>query len=528
MNDQMLLLGDEAVALAALHAGISGAYAYPGTPSTELFEFIDSRKEEYSVHARWSANEKVAYEEALGVSYAGKRSIVSMKHVGLNVAADPFMNSGVTGVNGGMVVFVADDPGMHSSQNEQDSRYLASFCLIPCLEPANQQEAYDMTHQAFEMSEELGLPVMLRFVTRLAHSRSGVSVEERKPQRPLNKVPRGGQFTLLPSNARVQYEKLTEKQPDLLALSESSQYNELVAGTARSATGVITSGIAYNYFMEAVGGRPRMPYLRISQYPIPISKVRQLVESVSEVLIIEEGYPFVEQALRGIVGVHGRKIRGKLDGFLPRTGELDPAIVANALGSQPEVSWKPTIDPLPNRPPALCPGCPHTDTFKALNDALSGYDQPTVTSDIGCYTLGFYPPLEAIETCVDMGASISMASGASNAGLFPVVCALGDSTFAHSGMTGLLTAVQDDDNMVVIIMDNGTVAMTGTQQTMATGGRLEEIVKGLGVHPDHIRVINPLSKHHEENVKVIKEEVEHRGLSVVISRRPCIQIRKQA
>ncbi len=527
MDKRELLLGDEAVALAALHAGISGAYAYPGTPSTELFEFIERKQEEYGVHALWSANEKVAYEEALGMSYAGKRVIVSMKHVGLNVAADPFMNSGVTGVNGGMVVCVADDPGMHSSQNEQDSRFFAKFCLIPCLEPATQQEAYDMTHRAFELSERFGLPIMLRLVTRLAHSRSDVATLTGRSQNPINKVPRGGQFTLLPSNARVQYERLTRVQTELQAESEKSPCNELVLGSGKSSLGVITSGIAHNYFMEAVGGEPPMPYLQVGQYPIPAAKVRDLVDSVDEILVIEEGYPLIEEALGGLVGVSGKKVRGKLDGSLPRTGELDPAIVAKVMGRQTEQVWKRTIEPLPGRPPALCPGCPHTDTFKALNEAVAGYEQPTITSDIGCYTLGFYPPLNAIETCVDMGASISMASGAAHAGLWPVLCALGDSTFAHSGMTGLLGAAREDVDMTVMILDNGTVAMTGTQKTLATGEELERIVTGLGVDPGHLRVITPLSRHHDENVAIIKEEIEHRGLSVIIARRACIQIKKR-
>lgn len=527
MGKRELLLGDEAVALAALHSGISGAYAYPGTPSTELFEYIERVQTTYQVHAKWSANEKVAYEEALGMSYAGKRTMVSMKHVGLNVAADPFMNSGVTGVNGGMVVCIADDPGMHSSQNEQDSRMFARFCLIPCLEPANQQEAYDMTRLAFDMSEKLKVPVMLRLVTRLAHSRADVIVGEQRVQNGLNKAPRGGQFTLLPSNARTLYRQLTDKQPEMMRLSEESLYNHLDLSHPEARVGVLATGIAYNYFLEAVSGKPEMPVLRIAQYPAPVDKTRALLEAVDEVLVIEEGYPLVEEQLRGIAGVAGKTIRGKLDGFLPRTGELTPGIVAHALDKGSPAPWKPTIDPLPKRPPALCPGCPHIDTYKAINEALSAYEQPTVTSDIGCYTLGFYPPLNAIETCVDMGASISMASGAVHAGLFPVVCTIGDSTFGHSGITGLLTAADEDNNMVVFILDNSTVAMTGTQDSLSTGDRLTNIVKGLGIHPDHLRIIVPLAKNHAENVKVIKEEIEHNGLSVIIARRPCIQIKRK-
>ncbi len=527
MAKRELLLGDEAVALAALHSGISGAYAYPGTPSTELFEFIERQQKKYSVHAKWSANEKVAYEEALGMSYAGKRTIVSMKHVGLNVAADPFMNSGVTGVNGGMVVFIADDPGMHSSQNEQDSRYYAHFNLIPCLEPANQQEAYDMTRLGLELSEEHKVPVMIRVTTRLAHSRADVVTAEPKAQNGIKKVPRGGSFTLLPVNARQLYKKVTEKQPTLKKLAEDSPYNELVLEGKDNKVGIISTGIAHNYVREALGGTIDVPHLRISHYPVPMEKVRQLVDAVDEVRIVEEGAPYVEEMLRGIVAPAGKLIRGKLDGFLPRTGELTPTVVANAMELNPEKRWGATIDPLPKRPPALCPGCPHIDTYKAINEATSAYAQPTVTSDIGCYTLGFYPPLNAIETCVDMGASISMASGAVHAGLFPVLCTIGDSTFAHSGMTGLLGAVRENNNMVVMILDNGTVAMTGTQETMATGDELVNLVKGLGVHPEHVRLMDPLAKNHEASVQLIREEIEYEGLSVIISRRACIQMKRR-
>ncbi len=526
MEKRKLLLGDEAVALGALHAGISGAYAYPGTPSTELFEYIEALKDRHQVHARWSPNEKVAYEEALGVSYAGKRAIVSMKHVGLNVAADPFMNSGVTGVNGGLIVCVADDPGMHSSQNEQDTREFAHFGLIPCIEPVNQQEAYDMVGFGFELSETLKIPVLLRLVTRLAHSRASVVTGPQRPQNALNKTARGGQFTLLPTNARVLYRQLTDKEPMFLQQSEESPYNRLVLPDGHHRIGVISTGIATNYFLESAGPDHGMPHLHIGHYPVPVGKMRALVNAVDEIWLVEEGYPVVEDQLRGVMGVCGKTIRGKRDAFLPRTGELTPGIVARAMGKPGDSPWKPTIDPLPRRPPALCPGCPHSDTFKAMNEATSMYEQPTVTSDIGCYTLAFYPPLNAIETCVDMGASISMATGAVHAGLFPVLCAIGDSTFGHSGITSLLSAVEEDTNMVVFILDNGTVAMTGTQDSLSTGERLHSIVRGLGVPASHIREIVPLAKHHADNVKLIREEIEHKGLSVIISTRPCIQIRR--
>ena len=526
MTAKLPLLGDEAVALAAVHAGISGAYSYPGTPSSEIFEYVEEFADHFGIHAVWSANEKVAYEEALGMSFAGKRALVSMKHVGLNVAADPFMNSAISGANGGLVLAVADDPGMHSSQNEQDSRYYANFARIPCLEPANQQEAYEMTSEAFELSERLGLPVMVRLTTRLAHSRADVAVGEPRGQNDLKKTSDVSAWTLLPGNARRQYRKLLEKQPALLAASESSPYNAVdLSGPDRS-FGVIASGIAYNYFMEAVGGISPYPYVKIGMYPLPVSAIRRLYEAVERILVIEEGYPFIEELMSGVLGC-GKSVLGKLSGALPNTGELTPELVAGALGIEWEKSEFAPFEPLAARPPALCQGCPHADTFRAIKEAVSIYEQPTVFSDIGCYTLGFYPPFQAIETCIDMGASIGMAAGAAHAGMFPVLCAIGDSTFAHSGMTPLIGAAREDVNIKVFILDNATVAMTGTQETMATGQRLVELIVGLGAPREHVRPLVPLPRNHEENVRLIREEIEYEGLSVLIAQRPCVQIKRK-
>lgn len=528
MSNRELLLGDDAVALAAIHSGISGAYAYPGTPSTEIFEFIQARAKEHGIQAFWSANEKVAYEEALGTSYVGKRAIVSMKHVGLNVAADPFINSASTGVKGGLVVCVADDPGMHSSQNEQDSRVLARFAQIPCLEPANQQEAYDMTRYAFELSEQIRLPVMIRLVTRLAHSRSGVVTAPAVPQNEMNPVEESMQFTLVPSNARVLYRRLLEKQPTIIKCAEESKWNNLDLPETPSSIGIITNGIAYNYVREAFGGKVPHPVLRISQSPIPKQKIRNLLSMVDELWIVEEGFPEIEDLVRGVIEPAGKVIHGKLDGSLPRAGELTPGIVGKALlGSWPEGLAK-TLDDTPNRPPALCDGCAHTDTFALFRHALEPYEKEQgkrirLYSDIGCYALAFYEPHDAIQTCVDMGASISMCAGASYVGQFPAICAIGDSTFAHSGMTSLLTASRQNANMVVVILDNGTVAMTGTQETLATGQDLVDMVLGLGVDKDHVRVINPVKSKYEENLAIVKEEIEYKGLSVIIARRPCVQ-----
>ncbi len=516
-----ILLGDEAIGLGAMHAGLSGVYGYPGTPSTEIFEFIERKtKKSGDVHAFWSTNEKVAYEEALGMSWAGKRALVCMKHVGLNVAADAFMNSAVTGTNGGLVLAVADDPGMHSSQNEQDSRYFAQFALIPCFEPKNQQESYDMMREAFELSEELALPVMVRLITRIAHSRSSVDTVEPLPQKPLNPSKEIKKWTLLPSNARVQYKHLTEKQPDLLRRAENSIHNEL---ELRGKRGVISCGIAENYLRENLDDDHDLSILSIRQYPIPAEKIRTLVEHVDQLLVLEDGYPLVENTVRGLFGLIGTEVTGRMTGELPRTGELNPDLVRDALGlPKIETAHSPSGD-LALRPPTLCKGCPHTDSFRALNEALNIFEDPQVFSDIGCYTLAALPPLEAVHSCVSMGASIGMAAGAAHAGYSPAVAAIGDSTFSHGGITPMLSAVQQEVNLNVLILDNDTVGMTGTQRSMSTGRALDDIVHGTGIDPEHVRIILPLPKHHDENVKIMREELAHDGPSIIIARRACIE-----
>jgi indolepyruvate ferredoxin oxidoreductase alpha subunit len=524
-----LLLGDEAVGLAAIHASIGGAFSYPGTPATEIFEFIEGHaRRSGKISARWSANEKVAYEEALGMSYAGRRAVVSMKHVGLNVAADPFMNSALTGVNGGLVLVVADDPGMHSSQNEQDSRYFGEFAQIPVFEPANQQEAYDFTREAFEASEKFGLPIMVRVVTRLSHSRANVRVlsDEEIPGGHSECLPRPdpNNWTLVPTNARRRFRRLLSMQPALQEWSEKSAHNALKLAGRR---GIITSGIAYNYVCEALGGRGDFSLLRIATYPLAVEKIRSLVDHCEEITVAEEGYPFIEKRLRGVLGVAGKAIRGKLNGVLSPDGELTPDAVATALGL-PFRPAAPAIEDLTGRPPALCRGCPHADTFKAIIDATAAYPGAILFSDIGCYTLGVLPPYRAVHSCVDMGSSIAMAHGAAQAGAFPVLCTIGDSTFTHSGMTPLIGAVRADADITVFILDNATVAMTGGQETMAAGPQLLELLKGLGVPAEHLHVIEPLAKNHEQNVAVVAHALQHRGLSVIVAQRECIQTRRKA
>lgn len=523
IQQKMMLLGDEAIAQGAIDAGLSGIYAYPGTPSTEITEYVQHSKlaAERKIHSRWSANEKTAYESALGMSYAGKRAMCCMKHVGLNVAADPFVNSAITGVNGGLIVTVADDPSMHSSQDEQDSRFYGQFAMIPVLEPANQQEAYDMAHYGFELSERLKLPVMMRVTTRLAHSRSGVALQESRPERPLGLPQDKRQFVLLPAIARRRYDKLCAQQPEIEAESGKSPFNRFIDAPDKS-LGIIACGLGYNYLMENYpDGICPYPVLKLCQYPVPRDMVLRLVQACQRILVIEDGMPVIEQSLRGLLD-RDVKVLGRLDGHLPRTGELNPNRVAAALGLP--VTQGPGVPAVvAPRPPALCKGCSHADTYTALNAAVKDvYGDGHVFADIGCYTLGALPPFESVNSTVDMGASITMAKGAADAGVFPAVAIIGDSTFCHSGMTGLLDAVIENTNMVVIIEDNCTTGMTGGQQSHAEG-RLLDICAGLGVAKEHLRLVNPIKKNHEQYLSILKEELDYPGLSVIIAQRECVQ-----
>jgi indolepyruvate ferredoxin oxidoreductase alpha subunit len=535
-------LGDEAVAQAAIDAGISAAYGYPGTPSTEIMEYLIEKSggafaEGGGFVAAWCANEKTALESALGASFAGKRSIVTMKHVGLNVAADPFLNAAVLKLGGGLVIAVADDPGMHSSQDEQDSRSYADFAMVPCLEPADQQEAYAMTRLAFDVSERFHLPVILRIVTRLAHSRASVETQAPRPANPLRKSEDKGDWMLLPAYARRNYARLCDLQKDIEAWSDAEAMNPLSLEPGAVDYAVITSGLGKNYFEECLADLPTKPSrLHVGCYPPPFAKIRQLFRAAKSVLVIEEGQPYLEKILRGMyrdaagtgLDSGAPRVRGKLDGLLPRTGELTPDLVRAALGLPARKGLEADIPALPGRPPQLCQGCPHGDSYAALNEAVSGLDSVAVTSDIGCYALGALPPYSAIESIVCMGASIGMARGAADCGIRHAVAVLGDSTFLHSGLTPLVDAVSANAPITVLILDNSIVAMTGCQETILPPGSLEKAVAGLGIDPAHVRVIDASKAKHAENVAVMRQEIAHRGPSVIIARRVCLEaFRKQ-
>ncbi|HEY3270199.1 MAG TPA: thiamine pyrophosphate-dependent enzyme [Geothrix sp.] len=524
MVQSTLALGVEAVGCAAFDAGIKGAFGYPGTPSTEGFEAV-----ELLIHgardgrvAQWAANEKVAYDLALGMSYTGHRTLVTMKHVGLNVAMDAYTNSALTGVWGGLVVLVADDPGMHSSQNEQDSRRLAEFAWLPCLEPSTVQECYDLTFRAFALSEALQVPVMLRIVTRLAHCRAALA--RRATQAPASRgtVPESAiqDWVLIPANARRRYVDLLAKQPRLMA--ETTPLNRLVPGTTRR--GVALSGMGRAYFGQLLHENPALaalPRLEIAAYPVDPALEQAFLAQVDEIVVLEEDYPVLEERL----GLRGAaRVRGRLDGTLPRTGELSPRLLKDALGLEAPAGKTATSLELPVRAPRFCDGCGHVDAYEALREALIQADAPEtrVFGDIGCYTLAAQEPMAAIHAVVEMGASISMAVGAALAGRTPSVAVIGDSTFGHSGLPALLTAADAGVNVTVIILDNRVVGMTGQQPSQALD-QVERMVRGMGIPDDQLQVLLPVPKQHDANVASVEAALRHPGPSVVVFRRECIQ-----
>jgi indolepyruvate ferredoxin oxidoreductase alpha subunit len=524
MKQSTLSLGVEAVGRAAFDAGIKGAFGYPGTPSTEGFECVEAliQAAEDGRVAQWASNEKVAYDLALGMSYAGFRALVTMKHVGLNVAMDAFTNSALTGVHGGLVLLVADDPGMHSSQNEQDSRRLAEFAGVPCLEPSTVQECYDFTLRAFALSEQLKVPVMVRLVTRLAHCRANLRRQPVVAPVGLGVAPLATvqDWVLIPSNARRRYRDLLAKQPTVT--TELAPMNRLVPGTGRK--GVALAGLGRAYFHQVSREYPALqalPRLELAAYPVDPALESAFLAQVDEVIVFEEDHPYLEErlTLRERAIVHGR-----LDGTTPRTGELTPRILKDALGlSLPTGKEAITLD-LPVRAPRFCEGCGHVDAYLALQSALAnlGVPETRVFGDIGCYTLAAQEPMGAIHAVVEMGASISMALGAALAGQTPAVAVIGDSTFGHSGLPALLTAADVNANVTVIILDNRVVGMTGQQPSQALD-QVERMVQGMGVATEQLQVLTPLPKQHEANVQAVEAALRHPGLSVVVFRRECIQ-----
>ena len=471
---RQLLSGNEAIALGAYHAGLAVAAAYPGTPSTEILETIACFS---GVYAEWSPNEKVALDVAIGASWSGVRALAAMKHVGLNVAADPFFSVAYSGVAGGLVVITADDPGSHSSQNEQDNRHYARSAKVPLLEPADSQECYDFTRLAFELSERFNTPVLVRTTTRIAHSRTVVEVcGERVAPPPAAFVHDPQRFVLVPANARRRHPLVEARQQELAAYASTFAGNRVEPGDGK--LGIITSGVAYQYAREVF---PRASILKLGlSYPLSADLVRSFAASVERLIVVEELDPVLEDGVRAL----GLPAEGK--SIFPIVGEFDPGVVESAarraglLDGDGQVAPAPIPEvPLPARPPVLCPGCPHRSTFYVLSllgrrqqraDGSAQAPRLLIAGDIGCYTLGVLPPLGALDSCVSMGSSIGMALGAAKAGVKEkVIAVIGDSTFMHSGIAGLVDVVYNGGDLTVVVLDNGTTAMTGHQENPSTG-----------------------------------------------------------
>ncbi|MDD3293605.1 MAG: indolepyruvate ferredoxin oxidoreductase subunit alpha [Geobacteraceae bacterium] len=522
-----ILSGNEAIARGAYEAGVRVATAYPGTPSTEILENMTRFKD---IDASWSPNEKVALEVAMGSSFAGARTLVAMKHVGVNVAADPLFTLSYTGIRGGLVLVTADDPEMHSSQNEQDNRNYAKFAKIPMLEPADSHECKEFTRIALELSEEYDTPVMLRTTTRISHSKSIVNLENPVEGLPVPAlVSNAAKRVMLPGNARVRHPLVEERMASLAEKAGAMALNRMELRD--TGIGVITSGACYQYVREAF---PSFSTLKLGLVnPLPISLILDFAAKVERLFVVEELDPFIEDQVKAL----GISVKGK--DFISLCGELSPGRIKSAfsavgVGSENVLTRgeEPSIGTLPGRPPNMCPGCPHRGVFYLLN-RLNAY----VTGDIGCYTLGFLPPLSAMETCVCMGASIGNATGTvkvvSEEEKKRVVAVIGDSTFFHSGITGLMDMVYNNAHSTVIILDNRITAMTGRQDNPASGYTLMNepahkvdiplLCSALGVK--HVRVVNPYDL--DETGKALREEMNRAETSVIITNKPCVLIKRE-
>ena len=529
-----LLSGNEALALGAYHAGVKVATAYPGTPSTEILEAIACFDD---IYAEWSTNEKVALEVALGSAYAGARTMVSLKQVGLNVASDPFMAAATTGINAGLVVVCADDPGAHSSQGEQDNRHYARLAKVPMLEPADSQEAYDFVSSAFDISEKFDTPVLVRTTTRISHSKSVVKVNRSRvvPARRPGFQYNVQKYVMLPAHARLRRPLIEERLVKLAAFAETFPPNQMLWGERQ--IGVVTSGVAYQYARECF---PKASFLKLGMtYPLPQNLLRHFASQVKKLIVIEELDPFLQENIRAM----GIEVTGKE--FIPRLGELNPDIIAETSRQAGLLAGTPsrqveTVPELPKRPPLLCPGCPHTGIFFVLSTIgqragpakargkTAGKPKLIITGDIGCYTLATYPPLLAMDTCACMGASIGEALGMEKAGVSEkIVAVIGDSTFLHSGITGLVNAVYNKGHITLLILDNGTTAMTGHQEHPGTGisaqgkeagaVKLEPLVRGIGVRD--VKVVDAFNM--KELRASVRSSLDSPELSVIIVQGAC-------
>ena len=512
-----ILSGNEAIARGAFEAGVSFVSAYPGTPSTEILQTVADEYPE--IHAEWTPNEKVALEVAAGASYAGARCMAVMKHVGVNVAADPLMTLPYTLIRGGIVLVSADDPELFSSQNEQDNRHYARFAKIPMLEPSTSQEAKDFMIEAVRISEEFGTPVLLRTTTRISHSMGVVELGDKKGGRTPSLERHPAEWVMLPANARVRHPVIEERIRSMKAYSDASPLNVIEMGSPK--LGIISSGVAYQYAKEAF---PDASFLKVGlSYPLPEKLIRKFAAQVEELWVVEELDPFMEEQVKALgIDCHGKD-------RLPLCGELNPDIIRNAItGAAPDDGAQPDLPP---RPPSMCPGCPHRGMLWALKR-----NKCFIAGDIGCYTLGFLPPLSAIDTCLFMGAGINHAHGMATVfgpGKEKIAAVIGDSTFYHSGITGLLNLAYNKGAALIVILDNSTTAMTGSQDHPGTGitvrGErtvnldLENLVRALGI--EWVRTVDPYDV--KQARKDVKEALAFEGPSVIISKAPCVLLKSR-
>ncbi len=510
--------GNEAIARGAFECGVRFAAGYPGTPSTEIMEAFAKYP---GVYAEWSPNEKVAMEVGIGAALSGAKAMVVMKHVGVNVAADPLFTVSYTGTNGALVIVTADDPSLHSSQNEQDNRHYARFAKIPMLEPADSAEAKTFIQRAFELSEKFDTPVFLRSTTRVSHSKSVVTIVNPSTYEDRTSIRfHADKFVMVPMNARKRRVVVEKRMQELQEFADEFPENRIeINGTD---IGIITAGISYHYAKDVF---PEYSYLKLGMvYPLPAKLIRKFAGQVRKVYVIEELDPFLEEQIRAM----GIEVTGKE--IFPYTGEFDPGIIEEAITGRKSTRSVPEIR-IPPRPPNLCPGCPHRGLFYVL-----GKLKVFVTGDIGCYTLSFMKPLEGLHSCICMGASIGMAHGMSKAlgekGRGKVVGVIGDSTFLHSGITPLLNMAYNHSDAVIVICDNRTTAMTGMQEHPATGFTLQgeeatavdiaALVNSLGI--ETVRIVDPYDL--KAVRAVLKEELIRSGPSVVISRRSCVLFKR--
>ena len=514
-----LMSGNEAIARGAYEYGVCFASGYPGTPSTEIMEEFSKYE---GVYAEWSPNEKVGLEVAIGAAVAGAKAMAVMKHVGVNVAADPLFTVSYTGTNGALVIITADDPSMHSSQNEQDNRNYAKFAKIPMLEPADSQEAKDYIKIAFDISKKFDTPVFLRMTTRVSHSKSIVKLENPVDVKDTTRIRHNpAKYVMVPFNARVRRVKIEERMEELRNFAETFPENRVEINNTD--VGIITAGMPYNYAKDVF---PECSYLKLGiVHPLPVKLIREFASKVKKIYVVEELDPFIEEQLKAL----GLDVTGKE--VFPYTNEFDPGVVKTAIEGKSDNLVDLSSLKIPPRPPNLCPGCPHRGLFYVL-----GKLKAFVTGDIGCYTLSFMKPLEGMDSCICMGASIGMAHGMSKAlkdkGKGKVVGVIGDSTFIHSGITPLLNMAYNKSNAVIVICDNRTTAMTGMQEHPATGFTLQReetksmdfavLASALGI--DSVRVIDPYDI--KNTMTVMKEELSRDGPSVVISNRACVLLKR--